>query len=384
VVDRTEGWFLRCVNLLDEDDPARHRWMMLPDGDVGLRAPEGPIAEEHNLVALDDGALHCMYRTVAGHPCHAVSRDGGHTWTPPAKATYEPAGRPFENPRACPRLWRTSDGRFLFWFHHHGGRDFRDRNPAWISGGIERDGAIHWSQPEILLYDDDPTTRISYPDLLERDGRYWVTETQKEIARVHEIDAALLEGLWTQGTRSEVARAGLALELEGRDLRGVRVDAPHLPDLRARGGFSVELALRTEEPETPRILLDGRTAAGRGLVVLTTEDASVRIELDDGETCAVWDGDPGILQANRLHHVVITVDAGPRIITFVVDGRVGDGGERQYGWGRFPEALGAVDGAPRLSLAPELAGSLPLLRVYGRPLTSSEAIANRRAFHAGR
>ena len=27
---------------------------------------------------------------------------------------------------------------------------------AFVLGGIERNGLIHWSQPEILLYDEDP------------------------------------------------------------------------------------------------------------------------------------------------------------------------------------------------------------------------------------
>ena len=60
------------------------------------------------------------------------------------------------------------------------------------------DGAteIRWSQPEIVLYDDDPYVRISYPDLVEEGGRYFLTETQKDIARVHEIPAELPEGMW--------------------------------------------------------------------------------------------------------------------------------------------------------------------------------------------
>ena len=60
---------------------------------------------------------------------------------------------------------------------------YRNRNPGWISGGIEKDGAIHWSQPEVLLYDDDPTVRMSYPDFIESDGRYFITETQKTVAQ---------------------------------------------------------------------------------------------------------------------------------------------------------------------------------------------------------
>ena len=56
---------------------------------------------------------------------------------------------------------------------------------------------IEWSQPEILLYDDDPLTRMSYPDLVEDQDRYYITETQKDIARVHEIHPG---SLWAYGT----------------------------------------------------------------------------------------------------------------------------------------------------------------------------------------
>ncbi len=91
-------------------------------------------------------------------------------------------GIKLKNPRACPRIWKCKNGRYLFWYHNHGGWNFQGRNPAWISGGIEKNGKVIWSQPEIVLYDVNPGTRMSYPDLIEQDGRYWITETNKEKA----------------------------------------------------------------------------------------------------------------------------------------------------------------------------------------------------------
>jgi hypothetical protein len=58
---------------------------------------------------------------------------------------------------------------------------------------------IEWSQPEILLYDDDPFIRMSYPDLIEEDGRFYITETQKSVGRVHEIPASLLDSRTAAG-----------------------------------------------------------------------------------------------------------------------------------------------------------------------------------------
>ena len=118
---------------------------------------------------------------------------------------------------------------------------YRNRNPGWISGGIEKDGAIQWSQPEILLYDDDPTVRMSYPDFIESDGRYFITETQKTVARVHEIDRTLLEGLWKQFEKGQIARSGLAVDLAAKDCRpDSTFQMPELQRLDQGGSFSLE------------------------------------------------------------------------------------------------------------------------------------------------
>jgi hypothetical protein len=344
----------------------------------------GEVHAEQNLVALDDRSLYCMYRTVTGHPFHAYSRDGGHTWTKPAHATYTPGGRKMKTPRACPRIWRCRNGHFLFWYHNHSeivGGGFAGRNPVWISGGSEKDGMIHWSQPEILLYDPDVPKRISYPDLIEQDGRYWITETQKTIARVHEIDKGLLEGLWSQGRDKTLARDGLLLELGPKHLGAAEVGLPAPLDLDASGGLALDFWIRLDDLEAGQVILDSRDAEGRGLALSTTETGTIRIDLNDGRAKASWDCDPGALQPDKLHHVAVIIDQGPQIISFVVDGQFCDGGDaRHYGWGRYDEPLGDVSGTGNLRLAPSFHGELKQLRVYRRYLRTSEAIAN---FHAG-
>ena len=40
--------------------------------------------------------------------------------------------------------------------------------------------------------------RMSYPDFVVEDGEYYITETQKNVARVHHIDRELIEGLFHQ------------------------------------------------------------------------------------------------------------------------------------------------------------------------------------------
>ena len=71
------------------------------------------------------------------------------------------------------------------------------------------------------------------------------------------------------------------------------------------------------------------------------------------------------------------MDGGPKIITFVVDGVLGDGGDqRQFGWGRFSPTLRTPNGAETLRIAK----SVQSLRLYNRALRTSEAVGN---FHAG-
>lgn len=382
MLDFGEGWFLRSDNILTEPDVNQIRWQMLPEGETGLRAPEfGSIQEEFNAVPLGGDRWYCIYRTTNGFPCHSYSHDGGRTWTKPEPVTYTPGGRILKNPRACPRLFRCANGKFLLWFHNHGGRTFESRNPAWVTGGTLREGLIHWSQPEILLYDDHVSTRMSYPDLVEQDGRYWITETQKEICRVHPIEAALLEGLWTQGEVNQVTQAGLVLEAEKEHLKKPAIPLPRLANLSRRGGFTLEVQVSFDDLSAGQVLLDSRDSGGRGLLLGTTSHSAVELVFSDGALTNSWRCDADLLKTNRPHHLGIIVDGGARIISFVVDGVVCDGGrERQYGWGRFSPDLMDVNGDREARIAPSLKGRLLALRLYDRHLRHAELIAN---YHAG-
>jgi hypothetical protein len=379
VQDRNEGWFFRSENILTERDPARIDWALLPEGDHGVRADEfGTVQEEHNVVPLNSGGLFCVYRTTRGYPCQALSRDGGRTWTHAEPMTYSPGGRVIKHPRACPPVWKTSDGRYLFWYHNNGIPRFNNRNPAWVTRGIELGGKIHWSQPEILLYDDDPAIGMSYPGLIEQGGKFWVTETNKSVARVHKIDTALLEGLWSQGRVKEVTRSGLVLALDATALGAGRATMPRLATRPGGRGFSIDMVLRLDDLSPGRAILDSRDPSGRGIALVTGQGGALRITLGDGATEGAGDSDAGVLSAGKDHHVTVTLDGGPRILMFVVDGVLCDGGsERPQGFTRVDGDLGDVngDGESRLRVSTALRS----LRIYDRPLRTSEAVANHRA-----
>ncbi len=202
----SQACFMRSDNILTEPDPQKIKWETLPQGDHGLQSPDGPVAEEPSLTALSDGSLFCTYRTVAGHPCHAYSRDSGDTWTDPQFMTCYPGATALNNPRG-PNFVRKLEngpyaGRYIYWFYNHNGRGYEDgsRNPAWLLGGVERDSpagkVIHWGQPEVVLYADEWKTHIGYPDFIEEGSQLFITETQKSEARVHKIPDRLLRRLW--------------------------------------------------------------------------------------------------------------------------------------------------------------------------------------------
>ncbi|HOJ10431.1 MAG TPA: hypothetical protein PK733_07555 [Clostridiales bacterium] len=212
--DQHQKDILESNNILTETNPEKIMWETLPDGDMGLRTPPGggPISEEQRFSALSDGSFYCVYRSVDGHPVYTYSRDGGHTWDVPQYKRYYD-GRLMKHPRAANFAWKCSNGKYLYWYHNHGGTGYEDRNPAWICGGIEQDSpngrVIIWTQPEILLYEDDTFVRMSYPDIIEEGDRLFITETNKNAARIHEIPAKFLEKLWNQFEISYVEEDGL-------------------------------------------------------------------------------------------------------------------------------------------------------------------------------
>ncbi|MEZ5395451.1 MAG: LamG-like jellyroll fold domain-containing protein [Bryobacterales bacterium] len=218
---------------------------------------------------------------------------------------------------------------------------------------------------------------MSYPDLVEEGGKYYLTETQKDVARVHEIDKTLLEGLWSPQALGDKPLAetepgeSLAPELPQFVERSRRRADHGTEDLRA--GFSLELWLDLGSLEPGQTLLDNRGEDGRGFAVETAEDGSVELILNDGRTENRWRSDRGALTVGERHHVVATVDGGPKIITFVVDGELQDGGrERQFGWGRFNPNFRSANGGAILTTGRDVERA----RIYGRALRTSEAVAN--------
>ncbi len=377
----SEGVLLHSANIMTETDAKKITWETLPDGDVGIRTPKGggTIAEEQSFSVMSDGSIFCVFRTIDGHAAHTYSRDGGRTWEPSQYMRFAD-GRSMKHPRAANFAWRAENGKYLYWFHNHGGRFIRehprqrsnayeDRNPVWLSGGVEADGPtgkiIRWSQPEIALYDDDPIIRMSYPDLVEEGGKYYLTETQKDIARVHEIDPILLAGLWGAAERPAPGMKPSDVIFYERSKR-----ADHgKEDLRA--SFAFELWVNLPNMDAGQTLL-----SSPGLTLRTIAGGAVELTLKDGRSESRWASDPGSVAAGKPQHIVGIVDGGPKIISFVTNGQFNDGGEhRQFGWGRFSPNLKNVMGLTELRKS----AAVLKLSVYNRYLRTAEAVASYRA-----
>ena len=166
-----------------------------------------------------------------------------------------------------------------------------------------------------------------------------------------------------------------------------------------RSGFTVEVWLQLDRLDGGHMLLDARAPTGQGWALQTTSRGAVEIILNDGRSENRWDCDPDILRAGKLQHLAVIVDGGPKIISFVVNGILCDGGAyRQYGWGRFSPGLRHVNSASKNPIiapgstdmqahAPaeadaqrvEVSSAIRLLRVYDRFLRTSEVIGNYRA-----
>ncbi|MCK9479779.1 MAG: glycoside hydrolase [Firmicutes bacterium] len=352
----SEGILLKSCNIMWEKDPKKITWETLPNGDIGLRAPSGGgrISEEHSYVVLSDGSFYANYRTIDGHPVETYSRDGGYTWEEPCYKKYAD-GRLFKNPRSANFVWKCQNGKYLYWFNNHSGRGYEDRNPAWISAGVEIDTpkgkAISWSQPEILLYADDPFIRMSYPDLIEEDGFYYITETQKNIARTHKFDGSWFNKMW-DSLKGEYSLPNDGVKLANNS-KMVYIKEFLIMDntkhgygaKKTRSGFTLEFVVGNIK--SGDILFDTTTYIG-GILVNVTADNAIRIKLGDGRSQNVWESDKGKQIADGTH-ICIVVDGGPGIISFVINGRFCDGGEkRQFGFGHF--SLYDVNGADTVKL----------------------------------
>jgi hypothetical protein len=236
---------------------------------------------------------------------------------------------------------------------------------------------IQWSQPEILLYSNNLKGGMSYPDLIEENGNYWVTETQKSIARVHAIDSRLLNKLWNQGFDNTIVQLGLIWEKKNINHKQ-RFLLPKLPGLK-EGSFSIEVILNINELIPGQIILENTNSLGNGLIMRVTPKRTIELLLKDGEVTSSWDTDPGTIGLGK-QHIVFVVDGLANLMTTIVNGKLCDGGRYRYvGWNWFDDKINNINGTGYFNFLPDFSGKIIKIRIYNRYLLTSEAISN---YHA--
>ena len=414
----SEVFFLRSRNLLAVDDPGDAEWETLPLGDTGLQAPGGELrlGEEPHILWLGEphsGRVLALWRTETGRLATSTSDDAGETWAPASWLTFDgrPDGAPLRNPRGSITPFRlrdpSPDGRtqFALLYYNNGRTDrlgYVGRRTYWLTvGTVTPDGRVEWAQPEIALWWDgtgfedrpgwNPDWAIvdgpGYPDFAElEDGTLVVVESNKLAVRCHEIDPRLVSFLRRQRILAGAPSDGPVTSVRGAGA----LRAPVLPDLRARGGFSVVVRIRADGAPGPGTVLASAlstvTAAlgeeptdrtiTKGWTMRVLQDGEVEFVVSDGfgAGCSVsttglvrgggWDGSG--------HSVTVVFDGGPRVACVVVDERLDDGGGlREQGWVSVPADLGEIGGA-ELRI-PD--GPVTSLEIWDRPLLVSEAVA---------
>ncbi len=380
MLEYSEGWFYHCENIETEKEVDKLKWNLLPEGDHGLRSDQwGDIQEEQNTVHMNSGAICCVYRTTQGRPLISYSRDQGKTWSVPVPP-QDYNRRELKNPRANPKIWKCKNGKYLLWYHHNGTRSFYNRTPAWISGGIEKEGKIVWTQPEILLYKDDVYPGPSYPDLIEQDGQYWITETQKSEARIHKIPNRFLDDLWQQFDIEKPVMNQLSFDLQGERLNQTdSVQLPDLPGVKEGGGFTLTVRMRSNlDMAKGKIVIDSRDESGKGFWMESWENFSIRFSISDGKhTCSIV-SDPNVIQTRSRweQEVTVSVDFNAGIIQSIVDGVVCDGKGRPFGWSRIDDKVDKI--RTKWLHIDKTRKTITGIKFYERPLMNTEIIGDYR------
>jgi hypothetical protein len=392
MLEYSEGWLINCKNINQEKDPLKLTWGLLPETESGIKNSDyGLINSEQNIFQLNDGTLYSMHRTVSGHPLESYSTNGGKSWTTPQPPEYA-NGVKLKTPRACPRIWKCKNGKYLFWYHNNGGWNFGIRNPAWLSGGIEKDGKIIWGQPEILFYEEDKNVRMSYPDLIEQDGKYWITETNKENARCHAIPNDFLNTVWGQFEIDTIQTNNLIADWNADEIpESGQLEIPTNKGGAYAEGFTIDLRIVLATLKPGQLILSSEDQNGKLIELKTGDFGAIEITMNDGENSDSWSSDPGLIKATGLEYSIsVVVDHGPRIIQFITDGSINNGRNiRESGWGRYTADMKdfRFSAFATSSLAREsvnIKGKVTNLRLYDRPLMNTAVIGNHRDFKANK
>ncbi|WP_413666321.1 sialidase family protein [Mucilaginibacter sp. Mucisp86] len=373
-LDTHEGFILSSPNINTETDNSKVIWNFTPKGDHGIVSPFlGNVQEEFNVQQLSNGSFVSLNRTAQGYPGICYSYDNCQTWTTPVPALYA-YGDTIRNPRACARIFKCSNGKFLLWYHNDSFTSGH-RNPVWLSGGIEdpNTGLIKWSQPEILMFSQIIETYllISYPDLIEDDGNYYITETQKKTARIHKINPRLLDLLWAQGTTSTPANDYLATDFS-RDA-GANSEKTIALDSKAQWD-GVTLELKLSDQMAVGTLITCRADNNDGILkVEARAGGDIGVDLyKNGNLIVSYNCDKKLIKRGE-NIISFMLDNQAHVLSSMVNGILCNGDyQSKQGWVRIPTAF-VFKPLNQLSLTAN--NSVSRLRIFTAGMRTSDMIS---------
>lgn len=358
-------------------------FVTLPEGRREL-LPRGNdrITEEHCAVKLSDGTIFCTSRTEKGYPLVFKSHNDGKSFT----EGYIPrhvGGLSVKQPRAANFIWKLKSGKFLYWFHNVGNMGYDFRNPVWCAPAFEadtKDGKeLVYGQPEILFY--HPTgdrLSISYPDLAEYNGKWLITETQKQIARIHTVSERLQNALLTQDT--------VCARLDGISMATLKESGVPAQKYSVVDHFDRSEWKRIVENGGTTWLFEGVFKVGdtvisafdkrRGGFKVTVNDDGTLLCYASGEAANFTvEGSINVCDGKK-HHVAWITDACACVSYLVIDGIFDNGGDKlECGWRFVPYQLSFISAVKEISFSE----SIDNVRLIPNAVLTSDAIGDWRA-----
>jgi hypothetical protein len=357
-------------------------FITLPEGAKELLPRPGDrITEEHCCVKLSDGTLFCTSRTEKGYPLVFVSHDDGKTFTDGFIPKHV-GGLPVKQPRAANFLWKLKNGKFLYWFHNVGNMGYDFRNPAWCAPAFEVDTEngkeLVYGQPEILFYHPGEKLSISYPDLIEHNGKVLITETQKLIARIHTVSDRLINALLTQDTvcarlegisKEELLTSGMPMMNYSKKNHADRVEWKELPE-NSGSAWIFEGTFKAGD----RVISAYNKRSG-GFKVEVAEDGTLFCYAAGEAANFTVESSINVCDGKK-HHIAWIMDTAACISYLVIDGIFDNGGEvSECGWRFIPRQLDFIRAVKDVSFGENISD----VRLIQNSILTYDAIGDFRA-----
>ena len=352
--------------------------------------------EPHVVPIMNDKMLYIVWRTSQGYMGHTQTKKGAEgdfssfeNWELSTFAEYLPTWADqyvnaswVKHPRGPLSPKQQPNGLVLMTFYNTAPlgafathMKVNDRNNMWLTVGHEMTNdktgrtTLMWTQPELALYERDHTRGHGYPDVItDLDGSIYITETYKSTpqseAKTHTVDMRLVDMLYQQRTINETTERDLFVNLTQARVVFSKGDISPLPNFYKYNGnqygFSVDVWISPSKSVTdtamataaPIVLVSafdtamatavnggGGSGSGGGMSVhyFKLNGTAQLTMIDQTNNRVEFSTDPICSQrlmdvATEPHHLGIIVDGGPKMIQFVVDGKLCDGGPDLKHW----------------------------------------------------